>query len=45
MIRRIDHIGLVSPSWEEARSILGEKLGFPVRRTHLNGYRSSLDVA
>jgi methylmalonyl-CoA/ethylmalonyl-CoA epimerase len=30
MIRRIDHIGLVSPSWEEARSILGEKLGFPI---------------
>lgn len=30
MIRRIDHIGLVSPSWEEARQILGERMGFPV---------------
>lgn len=30
MIRRIDHIGLVSPSWEEARAVLLEKLGFPI---------------
>lgn len=30
MIRRIDHIGLVSPSWEEARAILRDKMGFVV---------------
>jgi len=30
MIRRIDHIGLVSPSWEEARDVLLVKMGFPV---------------
>ena len=30
MIRRIDHIGLVSPSWEQARDVLLDKLGFPI---------------
>ena len=30
MIRRIDHIGLVSPSWQEARDVLLVKMGFPV---------------
>jgi methylmalonyl-CoA/ethylmalonyl-CoA epimerase len=30
MIRRIDHIGLVSGSWEEAKQVLLEKMGFPI---------------
>lgn len=30
MIRRIDHIGLVSNSWEEARDVLLKKMGFPI---------------
>ena len=30
MIRRIDHIGLVSPSWQEARDVLLVKMGFPI---------------
>jgi methylmalonyl-CoA epimerase len=30
MIRRIDHIGLVSPSWEQARDVLLNQMGFPI---------------
>ncbi len=30
MIRRIDHIGLVSDSWERARDVLLGKMGFPI---------------
>lgn len=30
MIRRIDHIGLVSNSWEQARDVLLGKMGFPI---------------
>jgi methylmalonyl-CoA/ethylmalonyl-CoA epimerase len=30
MIRRIDHIGLVSHSWEEARKVFIEKMGFDI---------------
>lgn len=30
MIRRIDHIGLVSHSWEEARQVFIDKMGFDI---------------
>jgi methylmalonyl-CoA/ethylmalonyl-CoA epimerase len=30
MIRRIDHIGLVAPSWEEARKVWLPRMGFEV---------------
>ncbi|MCC7363014.1 MAG: VOC family protein [Dehalococcoidia bacterium] len=30
MIRRIDHIGLVAASWEEARAVFFEKMGFDI---------------
>lgn len=30
MIRRVDHIGLVAHSWEEARALWVDTMGFPV---------------
>lgn len=30
MIRRIDHIGLVSHSWEEARQVFIDRMGFDI---------------
>ncbi len=37
MIRRLDHVGVVARSWDEANEVLVERLGFPVElsRTRL----------
>lgn len=41
MIRRIDHIGLVAHSWEEAREVLVARMGFPVSSWKGAGERGS----
>ena len=41
MIRRIDHIGLVARSWEEARDIWIPRMGFSVSAWKGNGEQGS----